>query len=125
MFFVKPPTKIVILSGAPADLSRATALLARSRRPVPSAAEGTPAVLILPMQLGGFWPPKPENRVCDTYSGHGVGTACAVAFSWQPFLKFDIFGCFWGLAAQRGWAKGFFFIEKPSLMSGTEAQTGT
>ena len=49
------------LSGARADLSCATGLLARSRR--------TPAVLILPMQLGGFWPPKPENRVCcDAYA---------------------------------------------------------
>ena len=33
-----------------------TALVARSRR--------TPAVLILPMLLGAFQPPKPENRIC-------------------------------------------------------------
>src|ERR1700692_2129275 len=31
-------------------------LVARSRR--------TPAVLILPMLLGPFRPPKPENRIC-------------------------------------------------------------
>jgi hypothetical protein len=42
----------------------------------------------------------------------------------QRFVKFDIFGSFWGLAAQRGWAKGFFFIEKGTLASGTEAKTG-
>jgi hypothetical protein len=46
-------------------------------------------------------------------------------FRWQLFVKFDIFGSFWGLATQRGRAKGFFFIEKPTLMSGTEAKTGT
>jgi hypothetical protein len=32
--------------------------------PVPSVAEGTPAVLILPMQFRPFRPPKPENRIC-------------------------------------------------------------
>ena len=42
----------------------------------------------------------------------------------RSFVKFDIFGCFWGLAAQRGRAKGFFFIEKPTLMSGTEGASG-
>jgi hypothetical protein len=43
----------------------------------------------------------------------------------QSFVKFDIFGSFLGLAAQRGWAEGFFFIEKPTLVSGTEANRGT
>jgi hypothetical protein len=41
MVFVQTPHKIVILSGAP-------------RRGV----EGTPAVLILPLPLGAFQPPK-------------------------------------------------------------------
>src|ERR1700733_15150918 len=42
----------------------------------------------------------------------------------QSFLKFDIFGSFLGLVAQRGWTKGFL-IEKPTLKSGTEANSGT
>jgi hypothetical protein len=42
----------------------------------------------------------------------------------QSFVKFDIFGSFLGLVAQRGWTKGFF-IEKPTLKSGTEANRGT
>jgi hypothetical protein len=41
-------------------------------------------------------------------------------FRWQPFVKFDIFGSFLGLAAQRGRAKGFFFIEKGALVSGAK-----
>src|SRR5271156_6677610 len=32
--------------------------------PVPSAAEGTSAVLILPTLLGVFRAPKPDNRIC-------------------------------------------------------------
>jgi hypothetical protein len=32
------------------------------------------------------------------------------AVSRQLFLKFDIFGSFCGLAAQRGWTKGFFTL---------------
>jgi hypothetical protein len=32
--------------------------------PVLSVAEGTSAVLILPMLLGAFRPPKPDNRIC-------------------------------------------------------------
>src|ERR1700722_15583038 len=34
---------------------------AESEEPVPSAAEGTPTVLILPILLGAFRPPKPGN----------------------------------------------------------------
>ena len=45
-------------------------------------------------------------------------------FPEQLFLKFDIFGSFLGLTAQRGWTKGFF-IEKPTPKSGTEANRGT
>jgi hypothetical protein len=50
---------------------------------------------------------------------------------WQPvrlFIKFDIFGSFLGLAAQRGRTKGlngFFFIENGTLKSGTEVNRGT
>jgi hypothetical protein len=43
---------------------------------------------------------------------------------WQSFIKFNIFGSFLELAAQRGWTKGFF-IEKPTLKSGTEPNRGT
>ena len=41
-------------------------------------------------------------------------------FRWQLFLKFDIFGSFCGFVAQRGRAKGFFFMEKGTLVSGTK-----
>jgi hypothetical protein len=42
------------------------------------------------------------------------------------FVKFDIFGSFLGLAAQRGRTKGlkgFFFIEKGTLRSGANRGT--
>jgi hypothetical protein len=42
----------------------------------------------------------------------------------QRFLKFDIFGSFSGIGAQRGWTKGFF-TGKPTLKSGTEPYRGT
>ena len=44
------------------------------------------------------------------------------------FVKFDIFGSFLGLVAQRGRTKGlseFFVIEKGTLRSGTEVNRGT
>src|ERR1700691_5568655 len=47
-------------------------LVARSRR--------TPRVLILPMLLGAFRPPKPENRILLRYAldGHGYISSCTV-----------------------------------------------
>jgi hypothetical protein len=48
--------------------------------------------------------------------------------SWQPFIKFDIFGSFSRLVGQRGRTKGFkgiFFMEKSTPKSGTEVDRGT
>jgi hypothetical protein len=61
-----------------------------------------------------------------SYAGSGILFSVGEAFSQavQAFVKFDIFGSFWGLAAQRGWTKGFF-IGKPTPKSGTEANRGT
>src|ERR1700685_2681229 len=60
MFFVKIPTESSSCAERLTDRSRDTAFVARSRR--------TSAVLILPMLLGAFRPPKPDNRICcDTH----------------------------------------------------------
>ena len=59
----------------------------------------------------------------------------ASRFGWSPhfrlvrrFVKFDIFGSFLELGAQRGRTKGlngFFFIARGILRSGTEVNRGT
>jgi len=55
--------------------------------------------------------------------GH-PGSVAGTPFPGHLFLQFDIFGPFAGLTAQRGRAKGFFFIEKPTLKSGTKWKLG-
>src|ERR1700743_2446078 len=55
------------------DLSRDRRLWRGVEEPVPSEAEGTSAVLILPMLLGPFRPPKPENRICPNLDGPARG----------------------------------------------------
>jgi hypothetical protein len=52
-------------------------LMARSRR--------TPRVLALPMPLGAFQPPKPENRILLRYAldGHGYIFSCLPSLSGQ------------------------------------------
>ena len=58
------------------------------------------------------WACLPESAL---FSSHLSDRLCV-----QTFIKFDIFGSFLGLAAQRGRARGFFFIEKGILVSGTK-----
>jgi hypothetical protein len=50
-------------------MDRVTQCLWRGvEEPVLSVAEGTSAGLNLPMLLGAFQPPKPDNRICcDTH----------------------------------------------------------
>jgi hypothetical protein len=58
----------------------------------------------------------------------GPDTKQEFSAAWQPFLKFDNFGSFWGIAAQRGRTKGFkgvFLVGKSNPRLGTEVDRGT
>ena len=68
MFFSKHPQNRHPERSA-SQMDRVTQRLWRGvEEPVPSAAEGTSAVLIFPMLFGAFRPPKPDSRICcDTH----------------------------------------------------------
>jgi hypothetical protein len=67
MFFVNTPqTRHPERSASQIDC--VTQFLWRgAEEPVPNVAEGTSAVLILPVLFGAFRQPKPDNRWCDTH----------------------------------------------------------
>ena len=84
MFFNPKQTRHPERSAA--QICRITSALWRAvEEPVPSVAEGTPAVLRLRMLLKAFRPPKPENSILLVYSldGHGYISSCTVII-FQP-----------------------------------------
>jgi hypothetical protein len=61
----KNTPKLVRAYRSASQIDRDTQRLWRGvEEPVLTVAEGTSAVLILPMLLGAFRPPKPDNRIC-------------------------------------------------------------